>query len=78
MTNPLFDRPSSGGMDNGGIFGLIASRMYRSNPTFRDFLNASRGKSITQICSERGIDPKRVSGMSENDIVNFLRNNNLM
>ena len=78
MANPLFSNRNSADTQNGGIFGLIANRMYRSNPTFRDFLNSSRGKSISQICSERGIDPNRLAGMTNRDIIDFMRNNRMM
>ena len=78
MANPLFEKQNPGGPQGGGIFGFIADRMYRDIPAFRDFLNTSRGKSIEQVCSERGIDPNRVKGMSNKDILDFLRSNKFM
>lgn len=57
---------------------MLFNRIYQTNPAFRDFANASQGKSIEDICRERGIDPRQVMGMSNDDILKFLSKNGLV
>ena len=80
MPNPLFENQNraNGPAQGGGIFGLLYNKLYQTNPQFRDFANSAKGKSIDQVCAERGIDPNKVKGMSENDMANFLAKNGLL
>ena len=81
MPNPLFERQgarASGPAQGGGVIGMMYNKLYRNVPEFRDFVNQSKGKSIDQICAEKGIDPSRVKGMSEDDIANFLAKQGLL
>ena len=65
MSNPIFNNQPQPG--NQGIFGLIKqlkssgaqdmfNQMYQSNPQFRDFANAMKGKTPEQAFKERGFD----------------------
>lgn len=80
MPNPLFEpqgnrrQPVTGG----GIFGMVFNRIYQTNPAFWDFANSAQGKSIDDICREKGIDPRKVTGMSPEEILQFLSKNGLV
>ena len=80
MPNPLFEpqynrrQPVNGG----GIFGMLFNRIYQANPEFRDFANSAQGKSIDDICREKGIDPRKVTRMSPEEILQFLSQNGVI
>lgn len=57
---------------------MLYNRLYQTNPAFRDFANSAQGKSIDDICREKGIDPRRVKGMSTEEILQFLNQNGII
>ena len=78
MTSPIFNKGRNGNRGEGGIFGLVYNRLYQSNPQFRDFANSAKGKSIDEVCSQYGVDPSKLSGMSNDDMIDVMAKNGLI
>lgn len=57
---------------------MLFNRIYQANPEFRDFANSAQGKSIDDICREKGIDPRKVTRMSPEEILQFLSQNGVI
>ena len=72
MANPIFDKFGQNNKKSGSIFDILYNRLYDSNPQFRDFANNAKGKSIEDLCMQYGIDPKRVTGMSQEDVLSTI------
>lgn len=73
--NPLFQAMNGGNMGKmqqiAGVMQMlksgnpeqIAQQMMQSNPQFRRFMEANKGKSPEQVAKENGIDLSRFKGM---------------
>lgn len=73
--NPLFQAMNGGNMGKmqqiAGVMQMlksgnpeqIAQQMMQSNPQFRQFMEANKGKSPEQVAKENGIDLSQFKGM---------------
>lgn len=73
--NPLFQAMNGGNMGKmqriAGVMQMlksgnpeqIAQQMMQSNPQFRKFMEANKGKSPEQVAKENGIDLSQFKGM---------------
>lgn len=62
MPSSIFGQPPQGvaatlrNMMGGAAPDVFAERLMRTNPAFRQFVEGNRGKSLSQIASDYGLD----------------------